>query len=715
MWGATAGVVRGVVHDPHHRPIANATVRLQSVGSDLKQTAESDANGEFRFVNLMAGRYRIVVAAVGFRSSAAEVTVGSSATEVLHFPLEVATKGEQVNVTASTNEEAQPTTPERVVTRAELESIPSATRADSLAIITNTIPGAMIVHNQLHVRGGHEFLWMVDGVPLPNTNIASNVGPLFDPKDMEAMDIQRGSLNAEFGDRASAIFNVVPKVGFDRSREAQLTLGMGSENSTDDQLSFGDHSEKLAYYGSVGGTRTDAGLEPPIARVLHDQRSGVNGMGSVIYNATSKDQVRVTSGARRDWFQVPNTEERQAAGGGDTDVESDAYGIASWMHTVSPSLATTVSPFYHYNSAEYRGTAGDTALIPHQERGSNYIGVHSTASYSNGTHDVRAGLLAMGQHDNQAFSISDGVSTEVASRKTLWGNEVALFAEDQWRATPWLTMSGGVRFTRFSGNVDEHAVDPRVGAAVRIPRVGIVLRGFYGRYYQAPPLLTVDGPTLAVAATEGFTFLPLQGERDEQMEFGASVPIRGWTVDGDYFVTRARNFFDHDALGNSNIFFPLTIARARIRGWETSVHSPDGNRVRVGINYSHQFVEGLGSTSGGLVSFEPPPEGFYFLDHDQRDTVTGTVSARLPWRAMASVAITYGSGFLDGDGPQHLPDYATVDISARKQIRERWTVGLTASNVGNSRHLIDQANTFGGTHVALPREVYGEVRFRWKY
>ena len=27
-----------------------------------------------------------------------------------------------------------------------------------------------------------------------------------------------------------------------------------------------------------------------------------------------------------------------------------------------------------------------------------------------------------------------------------------------------------------------------------------------------------------------------------------------------------RNFFDHDILGNSNIFFPLTIDRARIRG-----------------------------------------------------------------------------------------------------------------------------------------------------
>jgi len=38
-----------------------------------------------------------------------------------------------------------------------------------------------------------------------------------------------------------------------------------------------------------------------------------------------------------------------------------------------------------------------------------------------------------------------------------------------------------------------------------------------------------------------------------------SVPIKGWDIDAGYFHTAATNFFDPDALGNSNIFFPLTI------------------------------------------------------------------------------------------------------------------------------------------------------------
>ena len=49
-----------------------------------------------------------------------------------------------------------------------------------------------MVHDQLHVRGGHQVTWAIDGVPVPNTNIATNVGPQFDPKDVDYMEVQRG-------------------------------------------------------------------------------------------------------------------------------------------------------------------------------------------------------------------------------------------------------------------------------------------------------------------------------------------------------------------------------------------------------------------------------------------------------------------------------------------------------------------------------------------
>ena len=74
--------------------------------------------------------------------------------------------------------------------------------------------------------------------------------------------------------------------------------------------------------------------------------------------------------------------------------------------------------------------------------------------------------------------------------------------------------------------------------------------------------MTIAGPLLDVAVDQGFGFLPLKGERDDQYEVGVAIPVHGWAIDTDYFRTNARNFFDHDAIGNSNIFLPLTIDTA---------------------------------------------------------------------------------------------------------------------------------------------------------
>ena len=242
------------------------------------------------------------------------------------------------------------------------------------------------------------------------------------------------------------------------------------------------------------------------------------------------------------------------------------------------------------------------------------------------------------------------------------------------------------------------------------------MRGFYGRYYQPPPLLTVSGPFLQLAATDGFGFLPLKGERDEQHEFGITIPVHGWVFDADNFRTGARNFFDHDVLGNSDIFFPLTIAHVRIRGTEVTVRSPRLLKIAdVHLAYSHQSAEGMGSVVGGLTDFSPPPEGFFFLDHDQRNTLSTGFTADLPWHAWLSSNLNYGSGFLNGNGPGHLPSYYTLDLSVGKSFGEDWDVKFTGLNVTDKRYQLDLSNTFGGSHFAYPRTVAVQLHYRFHY
>jgi hypothetical protein len=49
--------------------------------------------------------------------------------------------------------------------------------------------------------------------------------------------------------------------------------------------------------------------------------------------------------------------------------------------------------------------------------------------------------------------------------------------------------------------------------------------------------------------------------------------MRGRTLDADRFQTPATNFFDHNPVGNSNVFFPIT-TDALIRVTEVTLRSP---------------------------------------------------------------------------------------------------------------------------------------------
>jgi outer membrane receptor protein involved in Fe transport len=708
--------VRGIVHDAQHRPIAGASVILRARLSDWERRATTDAAGSFSIDAVPAGEYTVHIVHDGFRDLEQALTVAADTAPLLHFAMQLATVVQRIEVSAAPDQTYPDSSSAPVsLNREDISATPGGRRATSLDVITDFVPGAYVVHDQLHIRGGHQISWLVDGVPVPNTNIGSNVGPQFDPKDIETIEITRGGYSAEYGDRTYGVFNVVPRSGFERNREMEIAASYGSHQSTDSQVSFGDHTSTLAYYVSLSGNRSDVGLQPPEANVMHNLNNGVSGFASVIFNATSNDQLRLVASARADFFQIPNTLDQQLNGIRDVQRERDAFLNFSWVHTSGPGMLFTVAPFYHWNHAAYDGGPSDP-LITTDHRDSHYAGGLTSLAVTRGRHNARFGLYGFAQQDGTRFGAVDngaGSGSLPFQSERPSGSLTALFAEEQFRAADWLTLNGGVRLTHFEGLLVENHASPRLGAALRIPGLKWVLRAFYGRYYQAPPLSTVSRSLLQ---PQGFDFLPLHGERNEQREFGLTIPVRGWALDVSTFLTHARNFFDHEALGNSNVFLPITIERARMHGWEFTAHSPEiGRRARVYLTYSHQFVEGAGGISGGLTDFAPPEEGLFFLDHDQRDTLNAGFRVQLPWHSWASGNLSYGSGFLDGDGPAHLPSHTTFDLGIGKSFGERFTVTLAVQNIANSRYLIDNSNTFGGTHFNYPRQFMGEVRYRFHF
>lgn len=736
------GTVRGIVHDPQHRPIGGALVVLRAATSAWSQTTHSDANGEFTFNAVPIGDYSITVSASGFEPARQNLTVVSSSSPVLHFPLNLASV--KTTATVSAQAEAvniQSTSPTTLVSRNAIQRTPGADRTNSLQMITDYVPGAYITHDQLHIRGGHQVSWLIDGVPIPNTNIASNVGPQIDPKDIDYLEVQRGGYSASYGDRTYGVFDVVPRTGFERNSEADLVANFGSFDQTNDDLSFGGHTDRFAYYASANANRSNLGLETPVSQIYHDAENGFGGFGSLIFNADPKDQWRLVSSLRRDYYQIPyDPNDPSTAALRDAEAEVDGYTIFSWVRTINSNTLLTVSPFYHYNSANYESSPSDTPVATTDRRASQYGGLQTTLTATLPRNNFQLGVYGFGQRDNQFFRVlfnppnqcpvtpanPAGICPPVDEAEPATGALVSGFLEDKFSAASWLTLIAGIRPTYFSGAISEDAVSPRVGAALRIPHLNWAFRAFYGRYYQEPPLASISGPLIGYEtqfASVPTQFVQLHGERDEEHQFGVTIPVRGWSLDADTFETRAKNFFDHNDVGESNIFVPVTIREALINGWELTLRSPRvWNKAHFHLAYSNQLALARGPLTGGLICFPPTSplcassSTYSPLDHDQRNTLNVGFDASLPWKLYTSSNVYYGSGFVNGTPPPaYLPGHTTVDLTLGKQFSERFSLSVTALNIANSHLLIDNSPTFGGLHFNDPRQIYVEIHYHFHY
>ena len=743
------GSVRGVVHDPQHRPIQGAQLTLKAQNSDWTQSQDSSNSGEFEFTAVPIGNYTVTVTSKGFRPVQQGVVVQSDTSPVLHFELAIAGVKETVSVSESPVEATlDSVTPTTTVNRIDIQETPGADRTNGMEMITDYVPAAYVTHDMLHMRGGHQVDWLIDGVPIPNTNIANNLGPQIDPKDIDYLEIQRGSYDADYGDRTYGVFNVVPRNGFERDRECDLVITAGNFYQTNDQISCGGHSQRSAYYASLNGNRSQYGLQTPIGQVVNDASNGVGGFASFIFNPDPKNQYRLVTQLRRDYYQIPIDPDPNSSGNQillgagvspsngqhDAEREPDGYVAFSWVHTFNPNALITVSPFYHYNGADYLGGPNDPAEITDVTQTAQYLGAQIALNSTFWRNDVQAGVYGFYQHQYNYFSnagfLFEGVQFPTIQPSSIGANGgvAAEFINDKFKVTSWLTLMAGVRVTEFSSgaptsavtqSVSETDADPRFGVAIRIPRLNWVFRGFYGYYYQAPPLSTATSP---LQNLQFGSFAPLHGEQDREWQYGVMIPIHGWTLDADTYQTFAHNWLDHNNIGASNIFWPITWDYALIQGWETTLRSPrlwHGGQFH--LAYANQIAQATSPITGGLIF--PIPPGLSPVDHDQRNTLNFGYNTSLPWQTYASTNIYYGSGFTNGlyGTPQaqypgqYLPAHTTFDLALGKTFAEKYTVSVTALNVANRRVQLDNSLTFGGFHWNDPRQIYGEFRFRFHY
>ena len=744
--------IHGVVHDPEHRPIAGARITLHAADSAFSMQSRTNGDGEFELQAVPIGVYRLTVEAKEFETDTEAVTLESGTNPVLHILLNVAGTTQSVVVEGATESAADTVTPSTLVTRETIDETPGADRTLGTEMITDYVPGAYMTHDMLHMRGGHQTSWLIDGVAIPNTKIDSNVGPQIDPKDIDSMEALSGSYDSDLGDRTYGMFNVLPRNGFEFNREGEVMVYGGNLGTGETQIALGNHSEQTAWYASATGSRSNYGLATPVAAIFHDATNSESGFASLLRNQTAKDQLRVDGQLREDFFQVPYDPSRTdyectsgyycSWGLRDGQTERDAFLIANWVHTFSAKALAAMAPFYHFNHANYDSKATDNPVSTTWHQQSNYGGVQADGHLDAGWNSFSGGLYSFYQHENDLFGvrINDGSATsEPNTPATADAGLAEFYVGDHLRLGQWVTLLGGQRFSVYRAWLNETAIYPRIGATVRIPRLNWVLRGFYGHFFQPAPILTVSSSVLNYAGNlpgGENTFTPIPSERDEENQFGIEIPYKGWMLNIDTFKNRVNNYLDHSNLGESNMYFPIAVDGALVRAWEMTLHSPElWNRGRFYVTYSNQIAEQRGNIIGGFTCNIPTDPAcdlgpqYIPVDHDQRDTLNTGFTAKLPADTWFATNVYYGSGFTNGlacsdpaacpnNGPYYgpyLPAHTTFDSSVGHAFGERWKLSVTAVNVTNHRVLLDNSITVGGFHWNDPRMLAAEMRYRFHF
>jgi hypothetical protein len=132
--------IQGAVEDPHGAGIAKATIQLVNVGTGITTTTTTDASGNYRFISLAPGSYKVTAEATGFSRAEVDVTLLTEQNLNVPIALKVGSVTESIVVTteAPTVDPADSRT-QLTLENQEVEQLPVAGR--NLVTLVTLAPG----------------------------------------------------------------------------------------------------------------------------------------------------------------------------------------------------------------------------------------------------------------------------------------------------------------------------------------------------------------------------------------------------------------------------------------------------------------------------------------------------------------------------------------------------------------------------------------------
>src|SRR5712671_2301533 len=222
------GSIVGTVTDATGAAAPGSGVTLINLGTSERRVAETDAQGNYQFVNLVPGRYRIDVQKAGFkRLTRDEVQVEVQAAVRIDATLEIGDVGQVVEVKADTPLlQTETSSLGQVVEARAVQQMPLNGRnvLNLVALVPGVVPQGQSMGNPTNtnisawgnysIGGGigNQSAAFLDGGPM-NTSYNNAVQLVPTQDAIQEFRVQTNNLSAEFGRFAGGVVNLTTKSG----------------------------------------------------------------------------------------------------------------------------------------------------------------------------------------------------------------------------------------------------------------------------------------------------------------------------------------------------------------------------------------------------------------------------------------------------------------------------------------------------------------------
>jgi hypothetical protein len=525
---APSGRLHGQVTDPSGAVIPNATIILKN-SSGLTIAAKSDSAGAYD-VKVAPGKYTVTVQAKGFTASTSQMEIVASQDRKLDFPLDIQTKEEEIVVEGegakvSTNPDNNAST--LVISGKDLDAL--SDDPDELQSELQALAGPSAGPN-----GGQIYIDGFTGGQLP-------------PKSsIREIRINQNPFSAQYDRMGFGRIEILTKPGTDKPHGQFFYNDNHSIFDTLNPFGSGepDFSSEMIN-ANVGGP-----LSKKASYFVNVERRDIHDAAVILGSAFSADgqqpvgvlnpRIRTNVSARLDYQLAANNtlmvryqfthNNEQNDGLGQFSLPSQAYNLTSTEHTVQIADTQVLSAKV-INETRFewqRDTTDQNALTlapqvstPQATIGGNPIGVgainldhyelQNYTSVNLNTHFLRMGgrlrATANTTNSTQGFNGSYFFATPVnlnsgplpvpnqltfVTGNPLVSNtfvDAGIYAEDDWKLRPNMTLSYGLRFETQNGIHDHRDWAPRVGFAWGIgakknAQPKTILRTGFGIFYD---------------------------------------------------------------------------------------------------------------------------------------------------------------------------------------------------------------------------------------